>query len=128
MSGKAWVSGKAQVYDKAWVYGKAQVSDEARVSGKAWVFDEARVSGKAQVSGKAWVSGDSAIGGSHSSACSGVARPDPSYDDSRAEEALALADGADQGSQRTKLREADGRKSRPLHMSTAIAVCGHVRK
>lgn len=61
LSGEAWVSDNAKVFNtarvsgKAWVYGSAQVSGKAWIYGSAWVFGNALVSGRAEVSGNAQI-------------------------------------------------------------------------
>ena len=59
----AWVSGDARVYENAMVYGDACVNNNARVYGNAQVYDTAIVFGSAHIYGNAWVSGYARISG-----------------------------------------------------------------
>ena len=63
LSGDAWVSGDAKVYENAWVSGNAKVYGNAQVYGDAWVSGDALVCGNARVSCDAEVYGNADVYG-----------------------------------------------------------------
>ena len=63
VSGNAWVYGNALVSGNAWVYGNAQVHGNAQVRGNTWVCGNALVYGNARVHGNAQVRGDASVNG-----------------------------------------------------------------